>query len=83
MKKGTALALVAALLLGLMAPALAETELTVWLNHTWYPTDEFVGIIPDAIREKTGVTLDPTRAVDESQLGLMIASGDLFFAVDL
>lgn len=77
MKKGTALALVAALLLGLMAPALAETELTVWLNHTWYPTDEFVGIIPDAIREKTGVTLDPTRAVDESQLGLMIASGDL------
>ncbi|MEA5013382.1 MAG: hypothetical protein VB099_02365 [Candidatus Limiplasma sp.] len=77
MKKGTALALVAALLLGLMAPALAETDLTVWLNHTWYPTDEFIGVIPDAIREKTGVTLTPTRAVDESQLGLMIASGDL------
>lgn len=77
MKKGTALALVVALLLGLMVPALAEVDLTVWLNHTWYPTDEFIGVIPDTIREKTGVTLTPTRAVDESQLGLMIASDSL------
>lgn len=77
MKKTTALALVVALLLSLMAPALAESELTVWLNHTWYPTDEFIGIIPDTIREKTGTNLVPTRAVDASQLGLMIASGDL------
>lgn len=77
MKKGTALALVLALMLCLMAPALADTDLTVWLNHTWYPTDEFIGIIPEAINEATGITLTPTRAVDESQLGLMIASGDL------
>lgn len=77
MKKRIALALVLTLLLGLAAPALADTELTVWLNHTWYPTDEFIGIIPETIREKTGTTLLPTRAVDDSQLGLMIASGDL------
>ena len=61
--------------------ALAEgaepVTLTVWLNHTWYPTDKFEGIIPDVIKEKTGVTLEPTRAVDESQLGLMIASGEM------
>lgn len=75
MKKALVLMLV--LLLGLAVPSFAETELTVWLNHTWYPTDEFVGVIPDAIREKTGVNLIPTRAVDDSQLGLMIASGDL------
>ena len=77
MKKRIALALVLTLLLSLAAPALADTELTVWLNHTWYPTDEFIGIIPETIREKTGTTLLPTRAVDDSQLGLMIASGDL------
>lgn len=79
MKKWTAFLLVLTLVLGVMAPALAEdpTSLTVWLNHTWYPTDKFEGVIPEVITEKTNVTLEPTRAVDDSQLGLMIASGDL------
>ena len=53
------------------------TTMTVFINHTWYWTDRFEGIIPDALLEKTGVRLEPTRAVDDNQLGLMIASGDL------
>lgn len=78
MKKWTAILLVLVLSLSLMAPALAEEKsLTVWLDHTWYPTDKFEGVIPDTIKEKTGTVLEPTRAVDEGQLGLMIASGDL------
>ncbi|MDR1570064.1 MAG: extracellular solute-binding protein [Oscillospiraceae bacterium] len=51
--------------------------LDVFLNHTWYPTDKFEGIIPETITEKTGVKLNATRAVDANQLGLMMASGDL------
>ena len=77
MKKGLTLVLAVVMALSLMAPAMAETNLTVWLNHTWYPTDEFVGVIPEAITEKTGITLTPTRALDDGQLGAMIASGEL------
>ena len=77
MKKGLTLALVVLLVMSLMGSAMAESNLTVWLNHTWYPTDEFVGIIPETITEKTGVTLTPTRALDDAQLGTMIASGEL------
>lgn len=60
--------------------AAAEQEpvtLTCFLNQTWYWTDKFEGIIPEAITAKTGVKLETTRAVDDKQLGLMIASGDL------
>lgn len=53
------------------------TTMTCFINHTWYWTDKFEGIIPEAITERTGVALDVTRAVDDKQLGLMIASGDL------
>lgn len=49
----------------------------VFINHTWYWTDKFTGIIPEEITKRTGVTLNPTRAADDKQLGLMIASGDL------
>lgn len=42
MKKWTAFLLVLTLVLGVMAPALAEdpTSLTVWHNHTWYPNGQ-------------------------------------------
>lgn len=50
---------------------------TIFMNHPWYPIDKFEGIIPQEITKKTGVTLKPTIAVDDKQLGLMIASGNL------
>lgn len=51
--------------------------LEIFINFPWFPIDHFEGIIPDAIREATGVDLNITIATDPAQLGLMIASGDL------
>lgn len=49
----------------------------IFINHTWYWTDKYEGIIPETMTERTGVSLNPTRASDAMQLGVMIASGDL------
>lgn len=51
--------------------------LDVFINHVWYREDEFVGIIPELVKEATGVDLNVTIATDPQQLGVMIASGDL------
>jgi len=51
--------------------------LDVFINHSWYPVDSFTGIIPDYIKEQTGIDLNVTIATNSDQLGLMIASGDL------
>ena len=59
-------------------PAANEpVALNVFIDHTWYWTDKFEGIIPEEITKQTGVVLNPTRATDNMQLGVMIASGDL------
>lgn len=50
---------------------------TIFVNHSWFPTNSFTGIIPDEITRLTGVVLDPTIAVDGQQLGVMIGSGQL------
>ncbi|WP_105617275.1 extracellular solute-binding protein [Vallitalea okinawensis] len=52
-------------------------ELDAFINFTWYSNEEFKGKIPEKITEKTGVTLNVTKAADEKQLGLMIASEEL------
>lgn len=59
------------------ADANAPITFDVFLNHSWFWTDKFDGIIPAEITKATGVTLNPTRAADDKQLGIMIASGDL------
>ncbi len=51
--------------------------LDVFIDFPWYWTEKFEGIIPEEITKETGVTLAPTRAVDDTQLGIMIASNDL------
>lgn len=51
--------------------------LTVFIDFTWFDTEKFEGIIPDEITRQTGVTLIPTKAADEMQLGVLIASNDL------
>jgi putative aldouronate transport system substrate-binding protein len=53
------------------------TEFSLFINMTWYWTDQWAGIIPEALEEKTGVRFNVTRATDNKQLGLMIASDDL------
>lgn len=49
----------------------------LYINFSWYSSDNWEGIIPEEITAKTGVEFNVTRAVDGSQLGLMIASGEL------
>jgi len=52
-------------------------ELSLFVDHSWYPTKDWSGPIPEEITKRTGVKLNITVATDEKQLPLMIASGDL------
>lgn len=54
-----------------------EIVLSCFINHSWYPSNDFSGIIPSEITKKTGVSLDITVAADNGQLGVMLASGNL------
>jgi putative aldouronate transport system substrate-binding protein len=53
------------------------TTLSIFIDHSWYPVESFTGIIPDEITRLTGIRLEPTIAINDQQLGVMIASGDL------
>ncbi|MCI3922893.1 extracellular solute-binding protein [Paenibacillus sp. TRM 82003] len=52
-------------------------ELSLFINHTWYPMSAWTGTIAEEITKRTGVKLNVTVASDTEQLPLMIASGDL------
>lgn len=53
------------------------TELSLFIDASWYPVNEWKGPIAEKITEKTGVKLKVTVAADDKQLPLMISSGDL------
>jgi putative aldouronate transport system substrate-binding protein len=50
---------------------------TIFVDHSWLPVDSFTGIIPEEITRITGVTLNPTIAINGEQLGIMAGSGQL------
>jgi putative aldouronate transport system substrate-binding protein len=51
---------------------------TIWVDMPWFWYDHYDGKdVPDKLTELSGVTLNMTRAVDATQLPIMIASGDL------
>lgn len=80
MKKTLSILLILCLaMMILVVPAMAEepVKLTIFINHTWYGTDTFTGFIPEEITRQTGIVLEPTIAVDNTQLGVMVASGDM------
>ncbi|WP_338787232.1 extracellular solute-binding protein [Metabacillus sp. FJAT-53654] len=52
-------------------------ELTMFVDATWYPFQEWKGEIPELITKATGVKPKITVATDPKQLSLMVASGDL------
>lgn len=52
-------------------------ELTMFVDATWYPFQEWAGDIPEAITNATCVKPVVTVATDDKQLALMVASGDL------
>ena len=59
------------------AAASDAVELDLYLDFTWFPVDSWTGIIPETLTANGGVHFDVTRSADDSQLGLMIASGEL------
>jgi len=54
-----------------------QVELSLFINHTWYPVNQWVGSVAEEITKRTGVKLNVTVATDDKQLPLAIASGDL------
>ncbi|NMO94911.1 extracellular solute-binding protein [Paenibacillus lemnae] len=52
-------------------------ELSMFVDATWYPFQDWTGEIPEKITEATGVKPKITVATDDKQLALMVASGDL------
>lgn len=52
-------------------------SLDLYIDMTWFLTDSWTGIIPEEMTKNGGVYFDVTRSADDSQLGLLIASGDL------
>jgi putative aldouronate transport system substrate-binding protein len=52
-------------------------EVSMFVDATWYPFQEWSGEIPEAITKATCVKPKVTVATDDKQLALMTASGDL------
>ncbi len=50
---------------------------SVFINHPWFPVQDFTGIIPEEITRVTGVTLEVTVAQDMQHLNRLIAQGKL------
>ena len=58
--------------------AAAPITFTMFVNHTWFWVDSFgERPIDDEITKRTGVSLKITKASDDSQLGILVASGSL------
>jgi len=53
------------------------TEITMFVDATWYPYQDWTGAIPEAITAATGVRPKISVATDDKQLALMVSSGDL------
>ncbi|MGN1020832.1 MAG: hypothetical protein ACI4O7_10760 [Aristaeellaceae bacterium] len=74
--------LLAAIVLTLCgAPRAARAQETrvvsVFINHPWFPVQDFTGIIPEEITRVTGVTLEITVAQDMQHLSRLIAQDRL------
>ncbi len=54
-----------------------QIEMDLFVNHSWFWTDEWKGLIAEEITAQTGVTMNVERANDNQQLPVMIASGSL------
>lgn len=54
-----------------------EITLTLFADFTWLSYDNLDGIIPQWIKDQTGITVEMTKATDSNQLVLMVASGEI------
>lgn len=69
--------MIGSMMSGMAVSAEEAATLELYLDFTWFQTDSWSGIIPEELTKNGGVHFDVTRSADDSQLGLMIASGDL------
>ncbi|GGD89773.1 hypothetical protein [Paenibacillus nasutitermitis] len=54
------------------------TSMTAYMDYTWWPMDSWGNDeVSQEITKRTGMTLDITKASDENQLQVMIASNEL------
>lgn len=51
--------------------------LTLFIDETWWPYDKWEGAVPEEFERRLGVNIEVTRAADDNQLPLMVASGDM------
>lgn len=89
MKKMATVLLVIVMLMTAVAPAAFAEGRVVWPENpepktltffadcSWLPFDTLDGIIPQWIKEVTGITVDMTKSTDDNQVVLLVASGDL------
>lgn len=64
------------------APTEQPTKLTLFVDESWWPYDKWEGAIPEAFNKLANVEITVTRAADDKQLPLMVASGDMTDLVD-
>jgi putative aldouronate transport system substrate-binding protein len=63
-------------------PAGEPTKLTLFVDESWWPYDKWEGAIPEEFSKRMNVKIEVTRAADDKQLPLMVASGDMTDLVD-
>jgi putative aldouronate transport system substrate-binding protein len=58
------------------------TKLTLFVDETWWFYDKWEGAIPEEFNKQANVEIEVTRAADDKQLPLMVASGNMTDLVD-
>lgn len=53
------------------------TKLTLFVDESWWPYDTWEGAVPEEFNKRANVEIEVTRAADDNQLPLMVASGDM------
>lgn len=53
------------------------TKLSLFVDESWWSYDSWKGAIPEEFNKRANVEIEAIRAVDDKQLPLMVASGDM------
>ncbi len=57
-------------------------KLSLFVDEAWWPYDTWQGAIPEEFNKRANVDIQVTRAADDKQLPMLIASGDLPDLID-
>ncbi len=59
-----------------------RAKLTMFVDEAWWPYDTWNGAIPEEFNKRANVDIQVTRAADDKQLPMLVASGDLPDLID-